>query len=46
MNGANGNYINVPLSTFAYDYVDEDNSNFAFCNIYAEYLDPALPQSN
>jgi len=28
LGGANSNYINVPLSTFAYDYVDEENSNF------------------
>lgn len=43
MGGVNTNYINVPLSTFAYDYVDEDNSNFKFCQIYAEYLDPSQP---
>lgn len=46
MNGGNANYINVPISSFAYDYADSENTNLQFCQIYVEYLDPAQPQSN
>ena len=42
--GSDSNYINVPLSTFAFDYQDEE-SGLQFCQIYAEYLDPYQPQS-
>ena len=43
--GSDSNYINVPLSTFAFDYQDEE-SGLQFCQIYAEYLDPYQPQSS
>ena len=41
----NTNYINVPLSTFAFDYIDE-SSGAEYCQIFVEYLDPTKPQSN
>jgi len=42
--GSESNYINVPLSTFAFDYQDEE-SGLRTCQIYAEYLDPSKPFS-
>lgn len=41
----NTNYINVPLSTFAFDYLDESTGR-EYCQIFVEYLDPTMPQSN
>lgn len=42
--GDNTNYINIPLSTFAFDYIDDSGAQY--CQIYAEYLDPYQPQSS
>jgi len=35
--------VNIPLSTFAFEY-PEDGANF--CTIYVEYLDPSAPQNS
>jgi hypothetical protein len=43
-NGGSTNYINIPLSTFAYDYIDDNG--LQYCQIYVEYLDPFQPQSS
>ncbi len=36
--------MNIPLSTFAYDLIDERYGEF--CQVFVEYLDPNQPQSS
>ena len=41
---SNQNYVNIPLSTFAYDLIyDYDGTSDQFCAIFVENLDPAQP---
>jgi len=40
---ANGDYILVPLATFANSYSDSILGDY--CEIFVEYLDPSQPQS-